>query len=161
MSPLSFPPICSDFSPVFRVRAICEAQPEMRLTRLLNRCQFDEAENFARQFDLDLQASDESACTQRVTRLQIVYKTRVNYLLNILKNDCSTEEQFGDFLRCLDAVQDDNLVPLPPLPSDCDSPLADRRDVHLRRDGADALCLDHAAARVRGTPSHHGSHDDP
>lgn len=38
-----------------RVRLITEAQPDMKLARLLNKCRFDEAEQFAIQFGLDLQ----------------------------------------------------------------------------------------------------------
>jgi hypothetical protein len=41
----------------YRLRLITEAQPDMKLARLLNECRFDEAEVFATQFGLDLQVS--------------------------------------------------------------------------------------------------------
>lgn len=39
------------------LRSVAECQPQIRLNRLLNRSQFDEAELFAKKFKLDLQVN--------------------------------------------------------------------------------------------------------
>ncbi|XP_076321789.1 kinetochore component rough deal isoform X2 [Tachypleus tridentatus] len=52
-----------------RVRAVCEASPETRLTKLINKQKFEEALDFARKWNLDL---------------QMVYQTQVTFLLDRL-----------------------------------------------------------------------------
>uniref|UniRef100_A0A914UJB6 Anaphase-promoting complex subunit 4-like WD40 domain-containing protein n=1 Tax=Plectus sambesii TaxID=2011161 RepID=A0A914UJB6_9BILA len=78
-----------------RIRTVVEAQPDMKLIRLLNKCRFQQAELFAKQFGLDL---------------QIVYKTQLNFLLDELQGPNAEQQHFDAFMKCLASVQDDDLV---------------------------------------------------
>ncbi|XP_074641293.1 kinetochore-associated protein 1-like [Tubulanus polymorphus] len=80
-----------------RIRSITEAQPETRLYRLLHKEKFDEAIEFAKLFELDV---------------ELVYKTKASYLLNVLSpwntisdekaNECSVKLR-----ECLEIIQDE------------------------------------------------------
>ncbi|VDK56844.1 unnamed protein product [Anisakis simplex] len=79
-----------------RIRVITESQPDARLDRLLNRMKFDDAEIFAKQFNLDMQK---------------VHKSRVNYMLSTLACcDHMEREAFNVFMHYLDLIQDHNWV---------------------------------------------------
>ncbi|VDD93411.1 unnamed protein product [Enterobius vermicularis] len=78
-----------------RLRSVSECQPDMRLQRMLIRCQFDEAEQLANLFGLDLQK---------------VYVARANYLLSCLDSDVEDQGLFDAFIACLDKIEDNNWV---------------------------------------------------
>ncbi|KAJ1352879.1 hypothetical protein KIN20_009370 [Parelaphostrongylus tenuis] len=77
-----------------KVREIVEAQPEMKLERLIERNQLDEAEQFAIQFKLDLQK---------------VYVARMSYLLS-LATVSNSDEHFSQLMNSFEKVKDHNLV---------------------------------------------------
>ncbi|CAD6188515.1 unnamed protein product [Caenorhabditis auriculariae] len=76
------------------VRQVCESQPEVKLDSLLKRYKFDEAEQFAKTYKLDLQR---------------VYVSRVNYLVSDADLD-QFEESYQDLMRTFDLVADHNTI---------------------------------------------------
>uniref|UniRef100_A0A0K0DF05 Rod_C domain-containing protein n=1 Tax=Angiostrongylus cantonensis TaxID=6313 RepID=A0A0K0DF05_ANGCA len=77
-----------------KVREIVEAQPEMKLERLISRNQFDQAEQFAIQFNLDVQK---------------VHVARMHYLLSLAAVS-NSDEHFAQLMNCLENVNDHNMV---------------------------------------------------
>uniref|UniRef100_A0A1I7WWE2 HECT domain-containing protein n=1 Tax=Heterorhabditis bacteriophora TaxID=37862 RepID=A0A1I7WWE2_HETBA len=111
---------------VVKVREISEAQPEIRLHRLISRNQLDEAEKFAHQFKLDLQVFlhyktiegceilifplwGSKICLSVLFKLQKVNIARMNFLLSKVSLDDS-QDVFSQLMKCFDAVNDHNLV---------------------------------------------------
>lgn len=94
----------AEFISTLRVRGLTEALPEGRLQRMLYKGLFVEAEEFARQFELDMQP---------------VYKAKAKHLLDILSKenvtDNSTEEDpclvhIEELKTCFCAIDDDEYV---------------------------------------------------
>ncbi|KAK5968139.1 hypothetical protein GCK32_003275 [Trichostrongylus colubriformis] len=77
-----------------KVREIVEAQPEMKLQRLISRNQLDQAEQFATQFRLDIQK---------------VHVARMNYLFTQATMDDS-DDGFSRLMKSFENVKDHNLV---------------------------------------------------
>ncbi|VDO31147.1 unnamed protein product [Haemonchus placei] len=77
-----------------KVREIVEAQPDMKLQRLISRYQLDQAEQFAIQFKLDVQK---------------VYVARMNYHFSQATRTDSDEE-FLKLMKSFENVKDHNLV---------------------------------------------------
>ncbi|XP_074632538.1 kinetochore-associated protein 1-like [Acropora palmata] len=85
-----------------RIRSLTEALPENRLSRLLHKQKFSEAERFAYQFNLDI---------------ELVYKVKANWLLdqvspwNYDKNQGTAEEFSLNKLKdCFAQIKDDEYV---------------------------------------------------
>ncbi|KAJ7374444.1 Kinetochore-associated protein 1 [Desmophyllum pertusum] len=85
-----------------RIRSLTEALPENRLSRLLHKQKFDEAERFARQFNLDI---------------ELVYKVKANWLLDQVspwsyENNQGALEGFSlsKLKNCLAQIKDDDYV---------------------------------------------------
>ncbi|VDM58778.1 unnamed protein product [Angiostrongylus costaricensis] len=81
-------------SDTVKVRELVEAQPEMKLERLISRNQFDQAEQFAIQFSLDIQK---------------VHVARMHYLLSLAAVS-NSDEHFAQLMNCLENVNDHNMV---------------------------------------------------
>ena len=78
-----------------RIRSLTEALPENRLSRLLHRRRFDQAEEFAKSYDLDA---------------QMVFKVKSTYLLDKLDlNQCNGGSQYmkvvDELKKCLDKIK--------------------------------------------------------
>ncbi|WKY03407.1 hypothetical protein Q1695_004836 [Nippostrongylus brasiliensis] len=81
-------------SDAIKVREIVEAQPEMKLQRLISRNQLDQAEQFAMQFGLDI---------------QIVYVAKLNYhFAQAAATD--SDEEFANLMAAFEKVKDHNMV---------------------------------------------------
>lgn len=85
-----------------RVRSLTEALPESRLQRMLRKKCFDEAEEFAKQYELDL---------------QLVYQAKTDYLLDLLSPRSTTNLDEGSAVthvlalkECCGLVTDDGFV---------------------------------------------------
>ncbi|XP_054266831.1 kinetochore-associated protein 1-like [Macrosteles quadrilineatus] len=82
-----------------RIKTIFESLPDLRLARMLQRYKFEEAEKFARTFNLDL---------------EIVYKAHVQKLMQDLKpwtTSLDTQKQiFNHILDLIKNIQDHNFV---------------------------------------------------
>ncbi|XP_078352521.1 kinetochore-associated protein 1-like isoform X2 [Oculina patagonica] len=89
-----------------RIRSLTEALPENRLSRLLHKQKFDEAERFARQFNLDI---------------ELVYKVKANWLLDKVspwsyennhgqENDALEGFSLAKLKDCLAQIKDDEYV---------------------------------------------------
>ncbi|KAG1667398.1 Kinetochore-associated protein 1 [Nymphon striatum] len=92
----------SEFIDSLRIRTITEALPECRLMQLLHKRKFTEAEDFAQTFSLDL---------------QMIYKARINYLLESLspwRIDSLQMDEVNDFhnqmMSCLGKITDINFI---------------------------------------------------
>jgi len=89
-----------------RIRSLTEALPENRLSRLLHKQKFDEAERFAKQFNLDV---------------ELVYKVKANWLLDKV-SPWSYENNYGQengalegfslskLKDCLTQIKDDEYI---------------------------------------------------
>ncbi|KAK6182557.1 hypothetical protein SNE40_010211 [Patella caerulea] len=94
---------CEESNPstieTIRYRCLTEARPETRLSRLLNKKLFEQAEEFAKKFNLDV---------------ELVYAVKVNDILDQVASwnsgNHSTESinnMIEDLWRCLDLITDD------------------------------------------------------
>lgn len=81
-------------SDTVKVREIVEAQPDMKLQRLISRNQLDQAEQFAAQFRLDM---------------QIVYIAKMNYFFTQAAATDS-DEDFAFLMNTFEKVKDHNMV---------------------------------------------------
>lgn len=75
----------------FELKILSETDPFLRLVKLIKIGRLDEAEEFAKQFDLDV---------------QLVHQARVKQLLDGLSSSQNAEESFGRLMKVLGDVND-------------------------------------------------------
>ncbi|CAH1790791.1 unnamed protein product [Owenia fusiformis] len=92
----------SDLISTLRLRCLSEAMPDTRLNRILHKKQFNEAEQFAKQFGLDV---------------ELVYKVHTSHLLDDLSpwnvgdlDEGEIEAKHATLKTCLALISDDNHV---------------------------------------------------
>lgn len=72
-----------------RIQRVFESQPELRLTKLIRKKQFQEAENFAKMFNIDP---------------IVILKAKAELIVE--KTEC-TSEDIVDLINLLDSINDD------------------------------------------------------
>ncbi|XP_013416071.1 kinetochore-associated protein 1-like [Lingula anatina] len=83
-----------------RIRSLSEAQPETRFYRILHKNQFEEAEQFAKMFGMDV---------------ELVYKVKSSHILDRLspwnidkiQDEAEVGEIFSQLMQCLELIKDD------------------------------------------------------
>lgn len=91
-----------------KIRFIGETQPERRLERLLKRGLYDDAEQFAKIFGLDVQVMSQTYVIKKNV-FEMVYVARINDLMEQISG-ADNDTIYKEVMKYIDLVQDDNIV---------------------------------------------------